>query len=135
MAGLAAGAAAVSAWFRAGDRAPVPPRDLGPTLLLIFALLGLALARLVEVGALAHLPLCAALLFASGFLVAAVFAHQGLHHNPEQRPLVAPLYAADLLGGCLGSLAASLFLIPILGLPGTAHLAAVVALLGSGLDF
>ncbi len=127
MAGLAAGAAAVSAWFRLGDRAPISPRYLGPALLLTFALLGLALARLVEAGALASLPLCAALLFASGFLVAAVFAFQGLHHNPEQRPLVAPLYAADLLGGCLGSLAASLFLIPILGLPGTAHLAALLA--------
>jgi len=135
MSGLAAGAAVVSAWFRAGDRAAVPRRYLGPALLLTFALLGVALARLVEVGALASLPLCAALLFASGFLVAAVFAQQSLHRHPEQRPLVAPLYAADLLGGCLGSLAASLFLIPILGLPGTAHLAAVVALLGSGLDF
>jgi predicted membrane-bound spermidine synthase len=33
--------------------------------------------------------------------------------------VIAPLYAADLLGGCLGSLAGSLILIPLLGLDGT----------------
>ena len=38
---------------------------------------------------------------------------------------VSPVYAADLLGGCVGSLLAGVVLIPLLGLPATALAAAV----------
>ena len=46
----------------------------------------------------------------------------------DQGAAVAPLYAADLLGGCLGALLGSLFLLPFLGLPATALLVAGLAL-------
>ncbi len=45
----------------------------------------------------------------------------------DQRRLVSPLYAADVLGGCFGSVAASLLLIPLLGLPLTAEWSAALA--------
>lgn len=55
-------------------------------------------------------------LLLSGFLVAGTFAYAS-HKEPEaQDKAVAPLYAADLIGGSLGSLLASLVLVPIAGL-------------------
>jgi len=39
------------------------------------------------------------------------------------------LYASDLLGGCIGSLLATLFLIPMLGLSASALLTAIIILL------
>jgi hypothetical protein len=82
------------------------------------------------------------MLFATGAIVAAVFACASVYapggptsqtDPTDQRRLVSPLYAADVLGGCLGAIAASLVLIPLLGLPlaaqWTAALAAVALLL------
>jgi len=43
---------------------------------------------------------------------------------PDARPLVGPVYAADVLGGCVASLTAGLVVIPMLGLPAAALLAA-----------
>jgi hypothetical protein len=60
------------------------------------------------------------LLFAAGFGVSAVFAAASLEPGSSQASRVSPLYAADLVGGCLGALAASLFLIPVLGMGGSA---------------
>lgn len=54
------------------------------------------------------------LLALAGFLVAGIFAWAG--HHGSGADAVAPLYAADLLGGCIGSLAAGLVLIPFAGL-------------------
>ena len=61
----------------------------------------------------------AALLVAAGFLVAGIIAYASLYGIRDQKQVIAPLYAADLLGGCLGSLLGSLVLIPFLGLDGT----------------
>jgi hypothetical protein len=61
-----------------------------------------------------------ALLFAAGFLVSAVLAREGFFVDSDQRKVVSPLYAADLAGGCAGSLLASLFFIPFLGMEFTA---------------
>jgi hypothetical protein len=56
------------------------------------------------------------LLAAAGFCVAGIFAHTSLYDIQDQQSIISPLYSADLIGGCLGSLLGSLFLIPILGL-------------------
>jgi hypothetical protein len=56
------------------------------------------------------------LLMAAGFLVAGIFAYATLYEIKEQRMVISPLYAADLLGGSAGSLLGSLVLIPVLGL-------------------
>ncbi len=62
----------------------------------------------------------AVMLGVTGALVAGVFACAS-HGDADQRRLVSPLYAADVLGGSVGSIAASLVLIPLLGLPLTAE--------------
>jgi ABC-type branched-subunit amino acid transport system permease subunit len=53
---------------------------------------------------------------AAGFLVAGIFAYASIYKIQDQRNIISPLYAADLLGGSAGSLLGSLFLIPVLGL-------------------
>jgi spermidine synthase len=69
------------------------------------------------------------LLILSGFSVSAIFSYASFAGNVDQTRLIAPLYAADLVGGALGTVAASLFLIPLAGLAATALTAAFVALL------
>jgi spermidine synthase len=62
------------------------------------------------------------LLILTGFFVAAVFAYAGCHRTSDQARTIAPLYSADLIGGCFGSLIASLYLAPIAGMAATALL-------------
>ena len=59
------------------------------------------------------------LLAAAGFCVAGVFAYASLYEIQDQQSVISPLYSADLIGGCFGSLIGSLFLIPILGMDAT----------------
>ena len=56
------------------------------------------------------------LLAATGFLVAGIFAYTSLHEIEDQKNVISPLYSADLIGGCLGSLIGSLILIPLAGM-------------------
>ena len=56
--------------------------------------------------------------------MAAAFAYAVRHGAPDPQAVLGPVYAADLLGGCAGSLVAGLVTIPMLGLPATALLAA-----------
>ncbi len=65
-------------------------------------------------------------LAAAGALTAAVFAHASRQAADPARA-AGPLYAADLAGGCLGSVAAALLLVPIAGLADTALLLVWVA--------
>jgi spermidine synthase len=74
---------------------------------------------IVTGGAAGGLLLTAVLLAAAGFLVGGLFAYAGLRGVREQKNIIGPLYAADLIGGCLGALFGSLALIPLLGLAGT----------------
>lgn len=63
----------------------------------------------------------------AGLLTGGLFAYGSLRDGASQEGVVAPLYAADLIGGCVGSLAGSLFLLPVAGLPGTVLLVAALA--------
>lgn len=56
------------------------------------------------------------LLAATGFLVAGIFAYASLHDIDDQKKIISPLYFADLIGGCLGSLLGSLIFIPLAGM-------------------
>jgi hypothetical protein len=125
MAGLALGAWALD---RVARRSEGVPRLAGVTLVGALALSGLALAALLRSGAIAGLPTSVLALLVCGCLVAALFAYASLHGRPDQRGVVSPLYASDLVGGCLGSLAASLVLIPALGMPASALLTAALVL-------
>ena len=125
MGGLALGAVALERLVRrTGWR-----RFAGALTLAALAALGLACAALLRTGAGGGLAGSSALLFACGFLVAAAFACAVLCWAPDGGAVIGPVYAADLLGGCVGSLVAGLVAIPMLGLPATAVLAAALALL------
>jgi len=145
MAGLALGAAVVVMLYRetgkvrAGsqfqealdgpaNRATVP-RVIGAGAVAGLAGLSLAIALLIRTGLVGGLLTTGILMLASGFLVAALFAYASLRRQPDQRSIVSPLYSADLLGGCAGSVLASLLLIPMLGLPASAVLMAALVLL------
>jgi spermidine synthase len=124
MAGLALGAAAT-------DRLAVrrsPSRLPGVVMVLAFAVLNLLVAWWVSTAARIDLFGTSFLLLACGFLVAALFAWAGLQRRVDQRTIISPLYAADLVGGSLGSLVACLILIPLGGLAASTALMALVAL-------
>jgi spermidine synthase len=124
MGGLALGAPAQERLVRRIGRG----RCAGALTFAALAALGLACAALLHAGAGGGLAGSAAALFACGFLVAAAFAYAVLRGAPDGGAVIGPTYAADLLGGCVGSLAAGLVAIPMLGLPATAALAAALAL-------
>ena len=98
------------------------PVKIGVLLITLFVIWCLLAAWLLETGAAGNLLVTTFLLFGCGFMVAAVFAFGSIQSQPNQRMVISPLYAADLLGGCFGSLVASLLLIPALGLAASALL-------------
>jgi hypothetical protein len=122
MAGLAVGALIVDRLPNATTR---NTRTAVPAGALAF-LAGLLALRL-QTGASPGLTEASLWLASAGALSAAVF---GLAARRASAPARAagPLYAADLFGGCLASLAGSLLLLPLAGLPATALTAMAIAL-------
>jgi spermidine synthase len=127
MAGLSLGSGAVhlAALRHFGGS---PPPWLGTALSISLAALSPLAFGSTVTEAVAPLATTGLFLFLCGALTAALFAYASLRGPIEQRLAVSPLYAADLLGGCLGSLLSGLVLLPFLGLPGTATAAFAVAL-------
>jgi hypothetical protein len=120
MAGLALGSWGLHHFHEASTPSYAPGRPRGAILLGAFGALNLVVAVEVRTGALATLPGVAGLLLGSGLLVGAILAHASLAGVVDGASVVSPLYAADLLGGSLGGLAASLVFIPAFGLEATA---------------
>lgn len=122
MAGLSVGA-----W--AADRIKQSlSRGTGIAAVLGFAFLSALIGMEISSGGHSGLMEIFALLALTGFFVAAIFAFAGLHEATDQRKVIAPLYSADLLGGSIGSLLASLILAPIAGLALTAYLIVPLAI-------
>ncbi len=125
MAGLAAGAFAF-------DRAAAPPRRIGRrwgAVLLggLAVLLGGVAWAAVAGGAWFRLGPAVGMLVASGALVSGIFGYASRFGGADQEDAAAPVYAADLLGGCLGSVLAGLVVIPLFGAGATALGTAAVA--------
>ena len=91
------------------------------------AVVDLLVAEVVRAGALAGLLGSGVLLLAAGATVGAALAWASLKSDDPGRA-GGSLYAADLIGGALGALLASLFLVPAFGLVVSAILVAVWAL-------
>lgn len=123
MAGLALGAPAVARGRRRASTA------CGIVVLSGFAALGAFVGLEISSGRGASLAEALALLVLSGFFVGGIFAYASLREDSDQRKVIAPLYSADLVGGCIGSLAASLFLAPLAGLCATAYMTAPIVIL------
>jgi spermidine synthase len=119
MAGLAIGAWILNEAIRWTGVRHKRTRWWGAGLLAGFGTLGIASVVYVTGEYPGSLIPTASLLAAAGFLVAGILAYAGLYGIRDQKQVIAPLYAADLIGGGLGSLLGSLILIPFLGLDGT----------------
>jgi spermidine synthase len=130
MAGLAAGSMVIVKM--AGRDEPAYGRNpmIGAGLMGGFAVLNLIYIGFLSLDYPAGIPFTGCLIFLTGFLVAGVFAWASLSGAGRQQDLVSPLYAADLLGGCFGSLLGSLLLIPFWGLIPTGVALAVLSLMG-----
>ena len=127
MAGLALGALAVD--VGASRRDGEMPLWSGPLIIAGFTILSLATAARVGAASSGGLLETAGTLAAAGFVVSAAFAYASFIGTRDQRRVVASLYAADLIGGSIGSLGGSLVLIPMAGLEATAAFMAPLALL------
>jgi spermidine synthase len=112
MAGSAAGAAAFAA--------RPPGRAAARLLLTTLAIGGLTLAWRIRGGGVDSLLEAGFFLAAAGATVAALFARAGAPNRDESRVDAGRLYAADVVGGCVGCLAGGLVLIPLAGLDATA---------------
>ncbi|MGE0086773.1 MAG: hypothetical protein AB7S75_20405 [Desulfococcaceae bacterium] len=127
MAGLAAGSLSMTKFAQIRISGNVR-KQTGRCLLIGFALLCLIFQKILPREAAGGICLISVFLFLTAFLLSAVFAWTGLSDPAAQRDLISPLYAADLLGACLGSMAGSLFLIPFLGMMPAAAFMAVLLL-------
>jgi len=110
MAGLTIGAMGMARFQ------PVPSRRTGKAIAAGFGLFSLLLVWVLKGGWAGSLGAVSSLLFISGALVAALFAHVSLAVGTDQKRAVSPLYASDLLGGCIGAIIAGLILIPFFGM-------------------
>ena len=129
MFGLTAGALAVAAAARGKSRYRTLARKWGIGFVAGFVILGTLAVFQARIGLFTDLAETAGLLAAAGFLVAGVFAYASFMRVPNPEKMISPLYAADLFGGCLGSIAASLFLVPLIGMDMTAAAMVILSLL------
>ena len=129
MLGLAAGALTVAAAARGRSRYRTIGREWGIGLIAGFAIVGTLVFFQARTEGFSGLAETSGLLAATGFLVAGVFAFASLRWPSGQERAISPLYAADLLGGCAGSVAASLLIVPLAGMDMTAAGMVILALL------
>jgi spermidine synthase len=128
MAGLALGAVVVERWTDSWSGGLRISRLTGGALMLAAVLLSGWIGWRIRSGAGASLAEVAVLQAAAGMLVSGVFAYASACGVPDQKRVIGPLYAADLAGGCLGSLTASMLLVPYGGLDTSALLMVPVSL-------
>ncbi|HEY5387771.1 MAG TPA: hypothetical protein VIL79_07690, partial [Thermoleophilia bacterium] len=115
MAGLTVGAWVVARVAPPGCGARVVGRT---TLVLLAALavVGIVAAELIATGAGMGLPVTSLVLFLGGAAVGGVFACAAAASDVQGGATAGRLYGADLAGGAVGSLLASLVLVPMAGL-------------------
>ena len=129
MAGLALGAQVMDKVLTGEGGRQRKLRTWGLGLLMGFSFLAVITGLLMRWGYGTGLLETVLLLGASGFVVAALFACASRYGNSNQERSVAPIYGADLLGGCLGALLAGVVLIPFAGLLAAILCAGIVAFL------
>ena len=116
MAGLALGAMSIDRLMAKYANRPRLVKWYGVALLVGFCFLCVVTATRITMSAATGLLQTSWLLTVTGLLVSGIFAYASLYQIKDQRSVISPLYAADLLGGSAGSLLGSLVLIPVLGL-------------------
>jgi spermidine synthase len=127
MAGLALGSLTINKGMARLMSQRRRARWVGVGLMAGFGLLCLMITMIITLSPLSGLIPTSLLLAAAGFFVAGLFAYVSLYEIQDQKRLISSLYAADLIGGCAGSLLAGLILIPVAGLDITLRAMAVLA--------
>jgi len=115
MLGLAVGAGLAARFGKSSTGGAVNLARMSVLTLVCFALLSFLIAWRVSYGGMAGTLEVGAALLVCGAMVAAIFGLAGFAAG-SSGPGVGSLYSADLAGGCVGSLTASLCLIPLAGL-------------------
>lgn len=114
MAGLTLGSLLINKYFMSPEHKDSHNWQ-GAMLFIGFLLLSVCFFITIDI--ISSLLIISLSLLIDGMLVAGIFAFASLKDISDQRAALKQLYTADLIGGCSGSLIASLFLIPIYGFP------------------
>ncbi len=102
-------------------------RLLGASFLLGLGALSVIVYYGIKLELLINLLPTSLMLILDGAFVSAIFAFASFKRVNGPQKIMTWLYSADLIGGCVGSLAASLMLIPVFGILITSLLTAVAA--------
>ncbi len=86
-------------------------------ILLFTGILMLSVFFFINIDSINSLLIITPALLVDGMLVSGIFAFASLMKVENQQSVIRQLYTADLIGGCTGSLMASLLLIPVYGFP------------------
>ncbi|MCL5030294.1 MAG: hypothetical protein M1480_14880 [Bacteroidetes bacterium] len=129
MAGLTIGSFSVDKFYHLKNKSRFTDYALGIFLIGSIALLNFSFEFLIKRNLVTDLSITSFILFLTGFLVAGIFAYSSFLKVKDQLKVISPLYSADLLGGSAGSIAASLFLIPMLGLLTTGNVIGILSIL------
>ncbi len=127
MAGLCAGAFIMDKYFSPECQGRF--RNTAAMLFLSFTVLNILFLTLIRFSLPAGITVMSAFLFVTGLLVAAIFSLAGFGEKADPTRCISPLYAADLVGGCLGALLATLILIPFWGMQRSAGILALLSLI------
>jgi spermidine synthase len=115
MVGLSIGSFFVDRCFLIFKNGNFGIKFFGIFMLIGFALLHLIVYLLIKVDLISSLPVASVALLTDGLFVSGIFAFVSLNQVENQRLVISQLYAADLVGGCIGTLITSLILIPAYG--------------------
>ncbi len=127
MIGLTLGAFITNKYLTASESADRKHTWLGAMLLLGFGILNIIIYYTIKFDFLNSLTSTSLMLILDGAFVSAIFAFISLNKVEERQNVMTWLYSADLIGGSIGSLVASLILLPVFGILTTAILTAAVA--------
>jgi spermidine synthase len=115
MAGLALGSYLINRLYIIMKKIDVIKKWTGDLLFMGFAIIILIVYLLLRADLMNGLLIISISLLIDGIFVSGIFAFVSLYRVTDQQAVVTKLYTADLIGGCIGSLAASLILIPVYG--------------------
>jgi predicted membrane-bound spermidine synthase len=115
MVGLSLGSLFVNKLFLNMNTQNKKNRILGTSLLLGFSLVIVVVYIFIKTDLITNLVFISLALLLDGMFVAGIFSFVSLYKVENQQAVISQLYTADLIGGSLGSLLASLVLIPVFG--------------------
>jgi spermidine synthase len=115
MIGLSVGSFLINRLFTMMKGNAVIQNWLGSLLFAGFSILILIIFLFTEADLMSGLIIISIAILIDGAFVSGIFAFASLNKEANQLTVVRQLYTADLIGGCIGSLGASLVLVPVYG--------------------